>query len=354
MKLLTTLPATVAVLTGALATATIVATPVFAETLVKPVKLMTVSTNTPRLERRFYGQVAARRSVDLAFQVPGQIVEFPVVEGNTVPKGELIAELDLEPFELQLEQAKLQREQADRTVARLHKLEGTVSQVSIDDAETQAGLTRIALRNAEYELEHATLKAPFDALVSSRNVEVFTTVSAGNPIVRLHDMSELHIEVDVPEILFQRADEDPSARIYAEFPAREGRFPLSVLEFDAEASSVGQTYRITFAMIPPEGFSVLPGASATVTVSADFGTAGIEVPPSALVMDPEGQTGVVTFSPAGGDTGTALWTEVTVEPTEAGGFLVTEGLQDGQEIVVTGGAALENGQDVRRFTGFAN
>lgn len=352
MKAFTTLPVALATLTLALGAGSLA--PAHAETLVKPVKLMSVSTKAPRLERRFYGQVAARRSVDLAFQVPGQIVDFPVVEGNTVPKGQLIAELDLEPFELQLEQARLQREQADRTVARLHKLKDTVSQVSIDDAETQAGLTRIALRNAEYELEHATLKAPFDALVSSRNVELFTTVAAGNPIVRLHDMSELHIEVDVPEILFQRADEDPSARIYAEFPAREGRFPLSVLEFDAEASSVGQTYRITFAMTPPEGFSVLPGASATVTVSADFGTAGIEVPPSALVMDPGGRTGVVTFAPAGADQGTVSWTEVTVVPTEAGGFLVTGGLQDGQEIVVTGGASLENGQDARRFTGFAN
>jgi RND family efflux transporter MFP subunit len=325
-----------------------------AETPLKPVKLMEVSTNTPRLERKFYGQVTARRSVDLAFQVPGQIVDFPVVEGNVVPKGDRIAQLDLEPFELQLEQARLQREQADRTVARLHKLEGTVSQVSIDDAETQAGLTRIALRNAEYELEHATLSAPFDALVSHRNVELFTTVAAGTPIVRLHDMSQLHIEIDVPEILFQRADQDPSTQIYAEFPARTGWFPLRVLEFDAEASSVGQTYRVTFAMTPPEDFNVLPGASATVTVSADFGTAGIEVPPSALVIDPQGRTGVVSFAPAGADEGTVAWTEVTVEPTEQGGFLVTDGLEDGQEIVITGGAALETGQAVRRFTGFAN
>lgn len=325
-----------------------------AEEAPRPVKLMTVETQAPRLSRQFFGQVAARRSVDLAFQVPGQIMDFPVVEGFVTPKGEMIAQLDLEPFQLQLDQARLQDEQAERTVARFNKLQGTVSQVSIDDAETQAGLARIALRNAEYELEHATLFAPFDALVSSRNVEAFSTVAAGTPIVRIHDMSELHIEVDIPEILFQRAGEDPNAQIFVEFSGKDGKYPLSVLEFDAEASTVGQTFAVTFLLVPPEGLSVFPGSSARVTVTADLGRAGIVLPATALVIDPSGQTGVMVFSPTGADFGTVTWNAIEIEPTQSGEFLVLDGLDHGQEVVLTGGSMLDSGQVVRRFTGFAN
>ncbi|WP_264214608.1 efflux RND transporter periplasmic adaptor subunit [Leisingera thetidis] len=322
--------------------------------VLKPVKLLQTSSQTLLLKRQFFGQVAAKQTVDLAFQVGGQILKFPVTEGGTVAKGGLIAELDLERFELQLEQARLRKAQADRTVVRLEKLSGTVSQVSIDDAETEAGLARVALRDAEYELEHATLAAPFEALVSSREVEQFTTVSAGTPIVRLHDMSELHIEVDVPEVLFQQADRSDALTIAAIFPGLDTEYPMEVLEFDAEASSVGQTYRVTFRLSPPRDRQILPGASATVNVSVDTGDAAIRVPGTALAASPDGRTGVMVFAPAGADEGTVTWTEVKAEATQNGDFRIAGGLSGGEEIVLTGGAALKDGQQVRRFTGFGN
>ncbi|MEP0156561.1 efflux RND transporter periplasmic adaptor subunit [Pseudophaeobacter sp.] len=325
-----------------------------AEEVLKPVKLMTTQSGTRLLERQFFGQVAAKQTVDLAFQVPGQVMRFPVAEGYIVPQGQLIAELDLEPFELNLEQARLQKEQADRTVSRLEQLKGTVSAVSIEDAQTQAGLAQVALRNAEYELRHATLNAPFEALVSTREVENFTTVAAGAPIVRLHDMSELHIEVDVPEVLFQRADRGDNVETIAIFPGSDESFPLQILEFTAEASNIGQTFRVTFSMQPPEGRQILPGASASVRVKVDTGEQGILVPSTAIVTTPEGDTGVMVFTPKGGETGEVTWVKVELVATQHGDFAISSGLQGGEEIVSTGGSALIDGQKVRRFSGFTN
>ncbi|WP_291735300.1 efflux RND transporter periplasmic adaptor subunit [Leisingera sp. F5] len=325
-----------------------------AQESLKPVKLLQTSSDSLLLERQFFGQVAAKQTVDLAFQVSGQILKFPVTEGGSVAQGGLIAELDLEPFELQLEQAQLRKQQADRTVVRLEKLSGTVSQVSIDDAETEAGLARVALRDADYALGHATLNAPFDALVSSREVEQFTTISAGTPVVRLHDMSELHIKVDVPEVLFQQADQSDVLTIVANFPGQDTDYPLEILEFDAEASSVGQTYRVTFRLTPPDDRQILPGASATVNVRVDTGDTAIRVPGTALVAAADGSTGVMVFAPAGAEDGTVTWTPVKVEATQNGDFRIAEGLKGGEEIVLTGGTALEDGQQVSRFTGFGN
>ncbi len=345
MKLLSFLSAALIALT----------TSAVAQDTAKPVKLMQVQETTPGFSRQFFGRVAARQTVDLAFQVSGQIVEMPVTEGFVIPKGELIAQLDQAPFQRRYDRAVLQKDQADRTVARLSRLRGTTaSQVAVDDAETEAQLADIAVRDAEYDLEHATLTAPFDALVSSRAVEAFTTVSAGAPIVRIHDMSELRIEVDVPEILFQRSGQEEDIKITAKFPVSDEVFPLQIREFDAESSTVGQTFRIQFGLTPPEALQILPGSSVTVNVQVQDDQTGIVIPASAIVANADGALGVMVFSPVGADEGTIRLVPVTIEPTQTGDVRVLTGLSDGDEIVVAGGSALTDGQAVRRFTGFAN
>jgi RND family efflux transporter MFP subunit len=336
--------------------ASLLAFPAMAEEHLKPVKLMEIQSGQSALVRQFFGQVKARQSVDLAFQVGGQIIDFPVTEGLNIAKGSVIAELGQEQFELQLDQARLQKEQADRTVGRLEKLKGsTVSQVTIDDAETQASLAEISVSNAEWSLRHATLRAPFDALVSSRNVELFSTVAAGKPVVRIHDLSELRIEVDVPEILFQNASSsDDEVQVLARFPGLEGSYPLEIREYDAETSDIGQTFRITFGLEPPTGRLILPGSSVTVTIRAVEQARRIEVPMSTIVTNEEGQTGVMRFAPAGGETGNVTFVLVEIEPSESGNVHVMSGLQDGDQIVAAGGGALTDGQRVRRFVGFGN
>ncbi|WP_170769051.1 efflux RND transporter periplasmic adaptor subunit [Ruegeria lacuscaerulensis] len=333
----------------------LLATSATAQETAKPVKLMVVQETTPGFSRQFFGRVAARQTVDLAFQVAGQIMDMPVTEGFVIPKDELIAELDREPFQRRYDRAVLQKEQADRTLARLSRLRGAAaSQVAVDDAETAAQLADIAVRDALYDLEQATLTAPFDALVSSRAVESFTTVSAGTPIVRIHDMSELRIEVDVPEILFQRSGQQDDITITAKFPVSDEVFPLQIREFDAESSSVGQTFRIQFGLTPPEGLQILPGSSVTVNVQVQDQRTGIVVPATAIVADAEGTLGIFVFTPTGADEGTITRVPVTIEPTESGDVRVLSGLNNGDEVVVAGGGALTDGQTVRRFAGFAN
>lgn len=327
--------------------------PVCAESPPKPVKLLTVDGASGDTVRQFFGQVVARQTVDLAFQVGGQIVKFPVIEGEPVAKGDLIAQLDLETFQLALDQARLEKEQADRNVSRLEKLSGnTVSQVSIDDAITQAGLAAIAVRNAERALEDATLLAPFDGLVAARNVANFTTTSPGSPVVRLHDMSELRIEIDVPEILFQRAGQDPNVDTYATFPTGDERFPLEVREFNAEASTVGQTFRITFGMPQPEGLNILPGSSVRVTATLREENQMLVIPASALALLSDGSVNVMVFEAGADDLGTVTPRPVEVSVLPDGRFEVLSGLAAGDVIVAAGASALSDGQTVRRFSGF--
>lgn len=315
-------------------------------------KVVPVTLNDGNITRTFFGQIVAKQTVDYAFQVSGQIVELPAVEGDTIAKGAVIAQLDRVPFQLALEQAQARKQQADRALARARRLQDTVTQVTLEDAQTDAELADIAERNARRDLENATLTAPFEALVAQRNFDNFSTISAGTPVVRLHDMSELRVEIEVPEVLFQRAGEDPDVELWVAFPVGDTRYPASPREFNAETSAVGQSFRITLGMPRPEGLVALPGSSATVTALLKGGASSIVIPRSALVTGNDGSTRVMVFQPTSEQEGTVSAVDVAIAPADSGEVTVTSGLSGDAEVVASGASALRDGQTVRRFTGF--
>ncbi|SEL64335.1 RND family efflux transporter, MFP subunit [Roseivivax marinus] len=320
----------------------------------RPAKLMTLDDGGDRISRRFYGRVEARETVDLAFQVGGQIIEFPATEGSAIPEGDLVARLDLDPFRRQLDEAQTNLAKAERDLTRLEALSGNAaSEVQIEDARTQVRLSEIAVENARDQLEDATLNAPFDALVARREVANFSTVSAGQPVVRLHDMSEKRVAIDVPEVLFRRAAGGKDVEITASFPESSKDYALEPREFEAETADVGQTFHLTLAFTEDPGEWVLPGASATVTVVSALGAStGVLLPETALVFEPDRSASVMVFEPSGDDpdVGTVHRTPVEIEARADGRVALLEGPEVGTEIVMTGASQLSDGQTVRRFT----
>ncbi|MDR6308285.1 efflux RND transporter periplasmic adaptor subunit [Pacificitalea manganoxidans] len=320
----------------------------------RPAKLMTLTRGGAPLERQFFGRVRARETVDLAFQVGGQIVQFPAAEGAPVDDGQLIAQLDLVPFQRNLDQAQVNLDKARRDLQRLEKLSGSnVAEVQIRDAQTTVSLAEIALDTAEDQLEDATLTAPFDGLVARRMVAAYTTVSAGTPVVRLHDMSELRIDIDVPEVLFRRAQGGDDVQFTAMIPGGTGTYELVMREFEAETAEVAQTFTLTLAFVDTPPTALLPGASSTVTASVmSEGGDAVLLPETALVFDPDRTAHVMIFAPHEDDpdVGTVVRTPVQIEIGDNGRVVMQEGPEPGTEIVATGAAMLEDGQTVRRFT----
>ncbi|MEM6609382.1 MAG: efflux RND transporter periplasmic adaptor subunit [Pseudomonadota bacterium] len=322
--------------------------------VIRPVVVEEVAEGSGAFTRQFFGVVVARETVDLAFQVSGQIIENNAIEGETIPMGEVVAELDLEPFEIALNRAVVSAEQADREFVRLQRLQGSaVSQVTVDDAETAADLAELNVNSAALDLEYATLRAPFDALVATRNAANFTTISAGTPVARLHDMSDLRVEIDVPEVLFQQAGSNPDVNITAVFPAAPDRvFRLEPREFNAETSAIGQTFQITLGMAPPEGLTIFPGSSATITATIGSNDPQIVVPPMAIATSSEGTPSVLVFEENGDGTGTLSRRGIELGADGDGHPVVLSGLSVGESIVVAGVNDLTDGQTVRRFDGF--
>lgn len=339
----------------ALLPAVMLAQPVTAQDVPRPVKTEVIGAEATLQQRQFFGTVVARQTVDLAFQVGGQIVEFPVLEGTPVTEGSVIARLDPEPFEIALHKAEANKAQADRALARLEGLSrANVSEASLQDGQTASELAALALRDASRAQGQATLTAPFDALVASRLVANFTTVSAGTPVVRLHDVSEWRVKIKVPEVLFRYASANEKFDLELTFPGDDRHIPLVPRELTAEASAVGQTFTITLALTEDPGPGILPGSSGTVLARFADLNAAVVVPPTAVVTAPNGETALMVFDPDGAAEGTVRRVPVTLGAGPNGEITVTSGIEAGAEIIVAGAQAVENGQRVRRFDGFGN
>jgi RND family efflux transporter MFP subunit len=350
--------AAVVVLACGLATASTAQAPEAAsDGPLRPVRLMTVAAPDTRVTRQFYGQVVARQTVDLAFQVGGQLSEFPVRNGQSVAQGDLLAALDPVPFARAVERAQLNLQQAQREFDRVQRLadSNVASEARFDEAQTALDLAKVSLREARDAQDDATLTAAFDGLVAQRLLANFSTVAQGTPVLRLHDMSEPRVEIDVPERLFQRAANPDGLNITADFGPDHPEVPLRVAEFTAETQGIAQSYTVDLALPSDAGFTPLPGRTTTVTVNLPSGAdATLRVPMTALIHDADRRTQVMAFSPTGADEGTVrpLTVEIVSREGSEVGIDPAGELQPGMEIVATGAHLLTDGQQVRRFTGF--
>lgn len=335
------------------------------QTPLPPVRLVTVQAPDTEITRTFYGRVISRQTVDLAFQVGGQIAEFPVLNGEEVARGTLLARLDLDPFERAVRRAEVNLDQARREFERATQLAlaNAASAVRAEDAGTARDLARLQLEEAREALDDATLTASFDGIVARRLVATYTTVSAGTPVLRLHDMSAPRVRIDVPERLFRRAGDLTQISFTADLGTGFTGVALELAEYAAETTGVSQTYAVDLALPDVPGYQPLPGRTAIVTVALKLpGGDTFSLPATALLPAERGGgdgagAQVMVFAPdaENAEAGSVRTVPVRVVSREGADVAVATGdaLEPGMEVVSTGGHLLTAGDRVRRFTGFA-
>lgn len=317
--------------------------PVFVRTLV-------VSEPDATMTRQFFGRVRAQDTLDLAFEVGGRLSFLDAVEGAPILAGAVIAELELDPFERAVARAEVTFAQAERDLDRARQLaeRNVASAVNAETAETARDLAALTLRDARAALEDARIVAPFDGLIADRIASTSTIIEPGQPVVRLHDMSELRIEIELPERLLVQLPDPDSIEFTALLPGGEA-YPLSLRELRAETGPVGQSFTVSLAAseagLPP----LLPGQTVSVRAAVPHSDPRPAVPATAIATDPNGRPYVVAVE-ARGENLIARHVEVEVA-SPAGSALVVEGLPEDTEIVAIGAHAVPDGSQLARYAG---
>lgn len=381
--------------------------------VVRPVRTAVVSTASTTIQRTYPAVVLPTKQAELAFRVPGRIIELPIRAASSVEEGEVIAQLDTREFEAavsrlesQLEQAtagltamesgarsedlaalqakvsaaRAQLEKQRAQVKRFQQLadRGTIARadfenerakLSSDEANLnvaqqelkkgQAGARteevdaqRAAIRDIETQLSEAradledtTLRAPFDGVVASRNVDNFTNVQANSVVAVLQNLETIDLQYDVPGVDVAMFGQTENVVTKARLDvAPDIEFDARLVEFATQADPTTQTFRARASIRYPENITVLPGMTGSIVASVQRNDVeNFSIPETALAAGPDGSTFVWVVTKGGNSV-----TKRSVTPHELSGdaISVSGDLEAGDVVVTAGVSFLREGMVV--------
>jgi multidrug efflux system membrane fusion protein len=202
-----------------------------------PVVAMAAHTGNIEVFINALGTVVPRNMLVVRSRVDGQLVSVAFKEGQNVKQGDLLAQIDPRPFEVQLTQAngQMARDQAQLKNAQvdLERYRTLLSQDSISrqQVDTQAALVtqyqgaieadRGAVESAKLQLTYSRITAPISGRVGLRQVDVGNIVHAsdGNGLVTITQVQPVGVIFPVPEDnvprIVKRMQADPDLPVEA-------------------------------------------------------------------------------------------------------------------------------------------
>lgn len=337
---------------------------------VRPIKAMKVGSEEPFGGRWFPGKATATQEANMSFRVAGTVNLISVDIGDEVKQGEVIARLDPQDYQVELNnanallrKAKSDLELAESEYARVanvfKKDPGAVSKSLVDTRKAQKDSAGAQIESAKAAVESATdnlsytyMKSPYDGVVVEKFVEQFEDVQAKQQIIRVLDNSSIEFTVQVPETLMENVDivrQLGALVVFDTYPNVE--VPARIKEIGKEASKTTRTYPVTLIMEQPEGIKILPGMAgkakgdkkATARIAAEEGLVGIEIPITATFSDEAKQTFVWVVDES---TNQVNKRAVTIINLTENGAMIT-GLKPGEIIATAGANMLVQDQQVR-------
>ncbi|MCQ2180415.1 MAG: efflux RND transporter periplasmic adaptor subunit [Bacteroidales bacterium] len=306
-----------------------------------PVKVetITVSSSASLGRHSYMGEVVPSKSVTLLAPYSGTVQSILVSKGSVVEKGAVTAVISSQPVEsaYQIAQASLKQAQDGYDRVSLVYSSGSVTEVQMVDIKTSLAKAEASMESARRAKEDCSLKAPYRGVVS----EVFPTsgveVLAAQRMMTVLDLSNLKIRISVHENEINSIVKGSEA--FVEIPALGlSEVKARVSEKSLLSSELTHSYMCTL-VLDGRVSGLMPGMLAKVRFD-DNGDDSIAVPASAVQLDSEGK--YVWMS----ESGVVSKRRITVGGYSGMGVIVTEGLAEGEKVIVKGYQKVSGGMKV--------
>ncbi|PTL77283.1 efflux RND transporter periplasmic adaptor subunit [Vitiosangium sp. GDMCC 1.1324] len=242
------------------------------------------------------GTLSAYEDSDVAAGAAGKVLSVHVERGSVVKKGDVLVRLDsraasasLEEARAQLALAKSQQELANADCERNEKLfaSGTVSSADHDRAQAQCRNAAAQLASAtarlsmlELNVTDATIRAPFDGVVSERVVSVGEYVRQDSKVVTLVALDPLRLSLTVPESSAAFVQKDQAVEFT--LTAAPNVVHKTKVSFVGAGLRNGTRDLVVEALVPNKERTLLPGQFATAKVQ--LGEQQLPVVPRSAVL----------------------------------------------------------------------
>ena len=309
------------------------------------------------------GSVTAFNMVTVRARVNGHLVKVAFREGQFVRKGDLLAEVDPRPFQVQLAQAEGQMarnqallKNAQRDLERfkvllsrdlISKQEFDAQLAQIDQYEGALKSDQAQIDNAKLQLTYSRITAPISGRIGLRLVDEGNMVQANDSnglavITQLQPITVLFSipQDDLPPVLKKI---QAGQKLVVEAYNRDLKQKLAtgtLLTIDNQIDSNTGTVRCK-AVFPNEDSALFPNQFVNARLLVDTKQGAVIVPAAAIQRSLQS-----TFVYVVKDDGTVEARSITVGPSEADDVSVDNGLSPGEVVVVEGVDRLQQGTKV--------
>jgi len=338
-----------------------------------PVRITVAQIIDTGTANRYSANIEPYQQVDLAFKSNGYLTSVRQVrdangrmrnidQGDWVTKGTVLATVQQDDYQQKLIQAKSQlaRTQADndRAKASFERMSalyaaGAATQPDYDNAQAQNLSTAAAVESAkasiteaQIALDYCQLRAPFDAWVLKRNVDVGQLVGPATNGFSLADMHTVKAVFGVPDIMIGRIKPGSTQTVTTD--AVEGNFVGHVTSISPAADPKSRVYSVEVA-IANSNTRLKSGMIASISIAAQHSSGRVmAVPLTAVVRSPHAPDAFAVFVAEGdGDTVKVHTADVKLGDTYGNVIAVVSGVSAGDHIVSTGATMIRDGEQVK-------
>ncbi|PDT31818.1 efflux transporter periplasmic adaptor subunit [Rhizobium sp. L9] len=314
------------------------------------------------------GRAEAFQTADIRPQVSGIIREIAFKEGGEIKKGDLLYQIEDAPYIAAVEQAKAAISKAEASVPsaesnleRYQRLVGSgATQIEYETARTtllqakaEVESAKAALSAAQIDLDHTKIVAPFDGVIDQTAYNIGNVVSANQTtaLTTIRQLDPIYISLTESSTNLLRLRDAMAAgdikgaeNVAFHLILEDGKEYNQQGKLDMSKQVVSETTGtfIIRVLFPNPDRIVLPGmyVRATVELGAETGYA---LPQLATSRDANGRL-TAQFVSADGKVETRAFENSSPSNNS---WLVTEGIKDGDQLIVTGLQSVTAGMPVK-------
>lgn len=333
-----------------------------------PVTVLKLEPHAVAVSEDYPAQFEASNTVEIRPRVGGVLEHQAAVEGQNVKSGQILFEIDPEPYRAALAQAQAAlaqseaaKAQAIRDLARAKPLSelDALSQRELDAAEAanaataaQVRASEAAVRTAELNLGYTVVRAPIDGVMSRAQIRIGGLVTAYTTLLTtVYQTDPMYVNFSIGEQrLLQLQHElgrapdqtNPSKRQFRVFEADGNEVPTPAQLNFVDAAVDLRTDTLAVRLLVPNPNRLLrTGQYARVVVDAAARPDSLVIPQRA-VQEMQDKTFVWVVDA----NGKAESRDITVGARIGNDWLVTKGLAAGDTVVIDGVQKLRPGSPV--------
>ncbi len=246
------------------------------------VQAMTVTAESFQSTAILTGTTEADEVVRVSAEMPGRVLSIGFEEGAEVKKGATLIRVDARTDRAMLGQYRVQRDQANKDLARTKDLHGRglATDADVERAETQYKMASSSVRMAQTGVGKSTVDAPITGIVDTAHVRAGEYVNPGAPIATIVNFDKLLVRVPLPESMLLAAK--PGSTVQVRFPALKRSLAGKVKRVGVQAHEGTRTFPM-FVEIDNADHALRPGLRAAVTLVTAEHSNAVLIPRDAVI-----------------------------------------------------------------------